>query len=245
LTSANQATNDKRRRVLALQSRHQLFPQVFRFVEEYVDRKVNRQGCHPCELGLEKYVQRLVERLRDGIVPDDTEGEAPLMPIINRYKPIGSTAEVDFKTTRPCHTTMKSHIDQVVLDNMFWEASAAFRLESSDAVLFYARNDHLGLTIPYEYMDIDHSYEPDFLVRLKNEVTVIVEVKGFEDDQTKAKHTAARRWVEAVNNWGQLGRWTFHVCRNPQLLDKELAYLNRSESQRAGCPEDTTTNRPT
>ncbi len=32
--------------------------------------------------------------------------------------------------------------------------------------------------------------------------------------------------VTAVNNYGQLGKWTFHVCRNPQLLDKEMAYVN-------------------
>jgi hypothetical protein len=36
--------------------------------------------------------------------------------------------------------------------------------------------------------------------------------------------------VEAVNNWGQLRRWAFHVCRNPQFLDKELEYLARAES---------------
>lgn len=90
---------------------------------------------------------------------------------------------------------------------------------------FYARNDHMGLAIPYEYMGIDHAYEPDFLVRLSNGVTVVLEIKGFEDDQTKAKHTAANRWVEAVNHWGQLGAWVFYVCRNPQLLDKEMKYL--------------------
>jgi hypothetical protein len=89
-------------------------------------------------------------------------------------------------------------------------------------------------TIPYEYMGIDHAYEPDFLVRLSNGVTVVLEIKGFEDDQTKAKHTAANRWVEAVNNWGQLRRWAFHVCRNPQLLDKEMEYLARAESVRSG-----------
>jgi type III restriction enzyme len=225
LTGNGAGGNDRRRRVLALQSRHQLFPQVFRYVDEYVRRKVNFNGCDPCELGLEKYVTRMVERVRDGIVPDDSEGEPPLMPILNRYKPMGTTAEADFKTTRPCHATMKSHIDQVVLDNLLWEASAAFRLESSDAVQFYARNDHLGLTIPYEYMGIDHAYEPDFLVRLANGVTAIVEIKGYEDDQVQAKHTAAKRWIAAVNNWGQLGIWTFHVCHNPQLLDKELEYL--------------------
>lgn len=227
LTVPGPGAKDRRRRVLALQSRHQLFPQVFRYVDDYVRRKVNFQNCHPCELGLEKYVQRMVERLRDAIVPDESEGEAPLMPITNRYKPIGTTAEVDFKTTRACHATMKSHIDQVVLDNLLWESSAGFRLESSDAVRFYARNDHMGLTIPYEYMGIDHAYEPDFLVRLSDGVTVVLEIKGFEDDQTKAKHNAANRWVEAVNNWGQLGAWSFHVCRNPQLLEKELDYLLR------------------
>lgn len=218
---------DVRRRVLRYQSRHQLFPQVFGYVDEYVRRKVDFNGAHPCELGLEKYVKRMVERLRDGIVPDESEGEPPLMPILNRYKPVGSTADVDFKTTRPCRATVKSHIDQVVLDNLSWEASASFWLEASAAVAFYARNDRHDLLIPYEYMDIDHSYDPDFLVRLTNGVTLVLEVKGFEDDQDRAKHTAAKRWVAAVNNWGQLGKWTFHVCRNPQLLGHEMAYLNR------------------
>jgi type III restriction enzyme len=225
LTVGATATSDVRRRVLRFQSRHQLFPQVFRYVDEYVRRKVNFNGAHSCELGLEKYVKRLVERLRDGILPDESEGEPPLMPILNRYKPIGTTTDVDFKTTRPCYTTGKSHIDQVVTDNLTWEASASFRLESSNAVAFYARNDHLGLLVPYEYMDINHSYEPDFLVRLANDVTVILEIKGFEDDQDKAKHTAAKRWVTAVNNWGELGKWAFHVCRNPQLLEQEMLYI--------------------
>ena len=69
-------------------------------------------------------------------------------------------------------------------------------------------------------------------MRLSNGVTVVLEIKGFEDDQTKAKHTAANRCVEAVNNWGQLRSWAFHVCRNPQLLDKEMEYLARAEAGR-------------
>jgi hypothetical protein len=46
----------------------------------------------------------------------------------------------------------------------------------------------------------------DLLVRLNNGVTVVLKVKGFEDQQTKKKHPAANRRVEAVNNWGQLRR---------------------------------------
>ena len=217
---------DTRRKVLRLQSRHQLFPQVLQYVHEYVERKVDFQGCDPCELGLEKYVMRMVERLRDAIEPDASEGEPPLLPVLNRYKPTGSTSDVNFKTTRPCFMTQHSHIDQVVLDTATWESSAAFQLEllaKKDVVKFYGRNDHLGLLIPYEYQGVDHHYEPDFLIRLANGMTVVLEIKGFEDDQTKAKHNAARRWVSAVNNWGQLGIWAFHVCRNPHLLDAELS----------------------
>ncbi|MGH7491942.1 MAG: hypothetical protein ACREOO_06060 [bacterium] len=48
---------------------------------------------------------------------------------------------------------------------------------------------------------------------------------GHEDEQDRAKHQAARRWIAAVNNWGQLGNWDFHVCRDAQLLARELAAL--------------------
>lgn len=231
LAAYDDSGSDRRRRVLRFQSRHQLFPQVFRYVEEYVRKKVDFQGQHPCELGLQEYVRRLVERVRDGIVPDDTEGEAPLLPLLNRYKPIGTTTEVDFKTTRPCFATQGSHINQVVADTKTWETSATFRIEQAvqqGIVKFYSRNDNLGLVIPYEYIGVDHSYEPDFILRLNapyDDFTLLLEIKGFEDDQTKAKHQAARRWVAAVNNWGKLGRWAFHVCRNPQILNHELAFL--------------------
>lgn len=214
-----------------VQSRHQLFPQLYSIVCEYAERKVDFRGEDKRELGLEKYFRKLVERLRTRIEPDNRAGESPLLPVLPRYKPIGTTADVDFKTVRPCFLTNRSHINQVVTDTMTWESSAAFRLEQSKAVSFYARNDHLGLLIPYEYLGIDHSYEPDYLVRLRTDVTVILEIKGYESDQDKAKHNAAKRWVSAVNNWGRLGGWDFHVCRDPQLLHKEMEHLDREATK--------------
>ena len=213
---------------LRLQSRHRLFPQVYRLVDAYVETKVDFHGCNPCEIGHEKYTTRIVERLMAAIQPNEVEGETPLLPILNRYKPIGTSGEVDFMTTRPCHGTERSQINQVVLDTETWESSACFRLERSDVVDYYVRNDHLGLGIPYEYTDISHSYEPDFIVRLKNDVRLILEIKGFETDQELAKYAGAERWVSAVNNWNELGKWDFHVCRDPQLLERELAYIVRS-----------------
>ena len=210
---------------LRLQSRHRLFPQVFRLVDAYVEKKVDFSGCDPCELGQQKYMERIVERLLTAIQPAETEGEPPLLPILNRYKPTGTSSEVDFMTTRPCHGTQRSQINQVVLDTQRWERSACFWLEASEVVAYYVRNDHLGFGIPYEYTGVPHSYEPDFIVRLKNDVNLILEIKGYEGDQELAKYVGAKRWVSAVNNWGDLGKWDFHVCRDPQRLRHELASL--------------------
>jgi type III restriction enzyme len=237
LTVGANGGGDARRRVMRLMARHQLFPQVYRYVDEYVDGRVDFDGENPCELGLKKYVERTVERLSDAIEPNDGEGEPPLLPVLSKYKPLGTTAEVDFKTTRPCRATQHSHINQVVLDAETWEATTTFRLEEAcmaGTVAFYARNDNLGLVIPYEYQGVDHGYEPDFLVRLASGVTVVLEIKGYEDDEVRAKHTAARRWVSAVNNWGQLGRWEFHVCREPQQLRQELKHLLSVPARSAG-----------
>ena len=202
--------------------RHQLFPRVLRLVQAYTGTKVDFRGCDPRELGLERYMQIVVERLMAAIRPDDEAGEPPLLPVLNRYKPLGSSSEVDFKTTRPCYLTQKSQVNQVVLDTAMWEQSAAFRLEASAAVAAYVRNDHLECAVPYEFLGVPHSHFPDFLVRLSDASTLLLEIKGEEDEQDRAKHEAARRWVAAVNHWGRLGRWRFHVCHDPQLLGREL-----------------------
>jgi type III restriction enzyme len=212
---------------LKLRSRHQLFPQVFRIVDDYVSRRVSARGCDMRELGLETYSRRTVERLVDAIEPDDTQGEPPLLPVLNRSRPIGSTAGVSFKTTRPCVPTTRSHINQVVADTQSWEQAAVVRLEAATSVVIsYARNDHLELVIPYEYQGTPHAYFPDFLVGLASGVSLLLEIKGEEDDRDRAKHQAARRWVSAVNHWGQLGHWAFHVCRDPQLLTQQLMELS-------------------
>jgi type III restriction enzyme len=213
---------------LRMQSRHQLFPQVLRLVQAYIQRRVQCRGVDPRELGQERYTQLIVERLLAAIKPDDSAGESPLLPILNRYQPTGSTADVDFKTTRPCFVTTYSHINLVAADTARWEQSAAFRLEAAvekGRAQFYARNDELGLMIPYDFLGVSQHYQPDFLVRLANDTTLVLEIKGQETEQDRAKHAAAKRWIEAVNNWGQLETWAFHVCKDPQMLEMELASL--------------------
>lgn len=211
-------------------SRHQLFPQVYRIVDAYVDRKINFHGVDPRELGLRTYFEMVVERIMTAIRPDESEDEPPLLPILNRYQPKGSTASVNFITTRPVFETIHSHINAVVADTATWEQSAAFRLEQAalhGLIQCYARNDGLEFTIPYEFYGVSHAYEPDFLVRVRDGLTLIIEVKGWEDDQDRAKHEAAQKWVDAVNNWGKMGVWRFHVCKDPQMLLREIEEIGR------------------
>lgn len=211
---------------LALASRHQLFPQIFRIVDQYVDTRVSARGSDMRELGLETYMQRTVERLLAAIEPDVDAGEPPLLPLLNRSRPMGDTSLVSFKTVRPCVPTTRSEIDQVVADTDSWEQAAVFRLEQSPRVAAYARNDHVELAIPYEYLGTSSTYYPDFIVRLTNGVHVLLEIKGEERERDRAKHQAARRWISAVNRWGRAGHWDLLICRDPQQVGQQLAELN-------------------
>lgn len=206
-------------------ARHQLFPQVLRIVRPFVTEKVDFRGVNQCELGLDKYVKRIKERLLAAIVPDETQGEMPLLPTLNRHKPLGTTADVNFTTRRNVHNTQSSHINAVVLDSA-WEQTAAFYLEQQKGMVYsYAKNEPSFLRIPYEYEGVPHSFEPDYLVRLINGKTLILEMKGEEQDKDRAKYQAAQRWIQAVNNWGRSGIWIFVSCRDPQLLPRLLNSL--------------------
>ena len=213
---------------LRCESRRTLFPQVLRIVSDYIRERVDLNGLHPCDVGLQTYARRIVDLLVAAIVPDDSEDEAPLLPRLNRYRPIGSTGSVHFKTVKPVQATSASHLNHVACDTGTWEQAAAFRLEklANDGVVHcYARNDHLEFNIPFELYGTPRAYEPDFIVKLANGLAVVLEIKGRSHEDTDVKHQAARRWVSAVNHWGRLGEWRFLVCRNPQLLDAGFAKL--------------------
>lgn len=210
---------------LRRQSRSILFPQVLRIVQAYIGVGVDFNGLHPCEVGLQTYAQRIVGLLTAAITPDDEQGEPPLLPRLNRYKPIGSTESVHFKTVKPVFPTPHSHLNFAACDTDSWEQAAVFHLEKlahEGSVVCYARNDRLEFNIPYEFYGNPQVYEPDFIVRLPNGVHLVLEIKGESRADTAAKHQAAQRWVAAVNRWGQLGKWDFLVCREPQRLAEEL-----------------------
>jgi type III restriction enzyme len=224
LTEAAHPGKERLRR----QSRSALFPQVLRIVQSYMEHRVDFNGLHPCEVGLQTYAQGIIGLLIAAITPAEEDSEATLLPRLNRYKPIETTAKVRFKTVKPIQATVASHLNYVACDTNSWEQAATFQLEklaTEDLVECYVRNDRLEFGIPYDLYGNPHIYEPDFIVRLRNSVQVVVEIKGKAHEDTDAKHQAAKRWVMAVNNWGRLGRWDFLVCREPQNLAEQVKAL--------------------
>ena len=207
------------------QNRQTLFPQVLRTVHDYIANRVNLNGMHQCDLGMQTYAERIVDLLTAAIAPADEKGDPALLPRLNAYRPVGSTENIHFKTVKPVRATVASHVSYVACDTNSWEQAAMFQLEhlaGQGRVRCYARNENMEFNIPYEFYGTAHVYEPDFIVELKSGLKVVVEIKGRQHPETPIKHEAAKRWAAAVNNWGKLGYWDFLVCWNPQRLGEEL-----------------------
>ena len=146
----------------------------------------------------------------------------------------GKFTSVRFKTVKRVQATWVSHLNFVACDTGSWEQAAMFQLEKlaqEQIVSHYARNDRLEFNIPYELYGNPQVYEPDFIVKLRNNVSVVLEIKGQWREDTDAKHQAALRWVSAVNHWGKLGEWDFLICREPQRLSEGFGELIATRSK--------------
>ncbi|MDX2089783.1 MAG: DEAD/DEAH box helicase family protein [Kofleriaceae bacterium] len=211
---------DKRAR--PIETARLLFPQVLAVVEEYVSKRVKLSGDVPVEeIALATYRQPIIERLLAAIEPDTEKGEAAILPRIDRVRTFGSSGVVQFRTTKTARGTEKSHVSHVVLDSS-WENMAAYHFERSPHVLAYVKNDHLDFDLFYEWRGEVHRYIPDYIVRLAagehGTVNLILEVKGLEDEQDRAKIATAKKWCKAVNNDGRFGTWAYYQTRNPSEL---------------------------
>jgi len=224
------ATTGDDRAAFKHKARHLLFPQVLQVVNDYIDSKVTYgSNVDKRDLGLEKHVLLVSERISAGIRPRTRDGEPPILPVINRYRPAYHTKDVDYSTLRPIEPVTKSHLNAVAWHSG-WERDTAKMLETLDFVETFAPNDkQIGLVIPYDYAGSAPRYEPDFMVKLVDGPTVILEIKGWAGerddiarDVVNAKNAGARKWVDAVNNYGHYGQWAFEICRDVNNLEDTL-----------------------
>jgi type III restriction enzyme len=155
------------------------------------------------------------ERIKAGITASMV-GDRPVKAILDPYNPEGSTAHVNFttsKATRWQTAPDRCHLNWVICDSD-WEAEFCRVAEAHPRVRAYVKNQSLGLEIPYLMGSTPRTYLPDFIVCVDDgrdaPLNLIVEIKGYRGEDAKVKaETMKTYWVPGVNNLGGFGRWAF------------------------------------
>lgn len=194
---------------------HVLFPQLVSIAQRFLQEKIDPVApALRVDAFMSPYYGWIVERLAQVIRPAKTDGELPELPRYESSRGPGTTAEVDFFTSREPYPVIRSHVNAMVPDTDRWEQSAAYTIDTHDAVEAFVKNAGLGFAIPYLHEGKPHDFMPDFIIRLKGEKPrhLILETKGY-DVLADVKKTAAFRWIAAVNADGAFGRWDFEMVR--------------------------------
>jgi type III restriction enzyme len=209
-----------------------LFPQALHIAQQVIRPLANggkidyAEGVDPREVCNLRYLTVIRERLSAALRPG--EGPERFLPALDEYQPIGSTDAINYNSpTDKCEPTLKSHLSHAVVDSGL-ERQICAVLDANPRVDAWVKNHKLFLEIPYLYFGTTYRYRPDFVVRLAGGLTLLLEGKGDPDEKDDAKATAARRWVEAVNTWGGLGRWVYQICYDANSLGSDLTRLSEA-----------------
>lgn len=161
-------------------------------------------------------MNRIVQHLWSYIRLNQTE---KIVPIFDSNKRIRSTNDMPtWYTSKPCCITQHSQISHCVFDSS-WESTESYVLEKNPNVVAWAKNDHLGFEIIYIFEGVVRKYIPDFLIRLTNGKTLVLEIKGQETAKDKEKRKALVEWIKAVNDCEEFGEWCSDVSYNITDVD--------------------------
>jgi len=157
------------------------------------------------------------ERITAGITRS-LLGERPIKAVLDPYNPTGTTAHVNFTTSKTLRweaSSQRCHLNWIILDSE-WEGEFCRVAEAHPKVIAYVKNQNLGLEVPYRYGSETRHYLPDFIVQVDDgkgkpdPLNLIVEVKGYRREDAKEKKTTMEvYWCPGVNNLGKFGRWAF------------------------------------
>lgn len=169
-------------------------------------------------LNMTRLVQHVLQAIR-------YENSLQLTPVFDTEKPIRSTGDMlPWYSGRACEDTKRSHINFCTFDST-WEAVEAFHIDKDEKnVSSWVKNDHLGFEILYIYRGGMRKYRPDFLIQLANETMLVLEVKGQDNEENKAKRSSLNEWVKAVNQHGGFGKWAWDVSLTPSDIFEKLEH---------------------
>ena len=226
-------TNDLRRSTLLFHLTHRLlyakyrdpseepklylFGQLKRIARQWLDDCLVCKGStYPAQLMYQELADTACERIFAAITREGI-GHRPVKAVFDPYNPMGSTAHVNFNTTKTRRwqtDARRCHINYIVFDSD-WEAEFCRVAESHPRVKAYVKNHNLGLEVPYRSGSETRTYLPDFIVLIDDGngddlLHLIVEIKGYRGEDAKDKKaTMDTYWVPGVNHHGDCGRWAF------------------------------------
>jgi type III restriction enzyme len=215
-------------------SRELLIQQLVRLVEQFFnsDRLEIPSLFHQDPLRKRILIALSIDTIVSHVVNQiQQQNSNRLEPVFDQEFPIGSTRFMrTWYTTKPCLETVKSQISHAVADSA-WEHYTATHLEELDEVAAYAKNDHLGFQIYYLWRGSKRKFLPDYLIRLANGKQLVLEIKGEDSDQNRAKRMALDAWVRAVNARGGFGTWSWDVVKEqPSRLHDVILHHARTPS---------------
>ena len=195
-----------------------LFGQLKRIARQWLDGYLDcKGGMYPAQLMYQELADTACERIFAAITREGIDSR-PVKAVLDPYNPVGSTAHVNFNTTKTSRweaDSRRCHINWLVLDSD-WEAEFCRVAESQPHVKAYVKNHNLGLEVPYRRGSEMRTYLPDFIVRIDDGrgdddlLNLIVEIKGYRGEDAKDKKTTMDTyWVPGVNHHGDYGRWAF------------------------------------
>ena len=195
-----------------------LFGQLKRITRQWLDGcLVCKGGTWPAQLMYQELADMACERIAAAITREGIASR-PVKAVLDPYNPAGSTAHVNFNTTKTSRyetDSRRCHVNWVVLDSD-WEAEFCRVAESHPQVRAYVKNHNLGLEVPYRSGSETRTYLPDFIVQVddgrgeEDLLHLVVEIKGYRGEDAKDKKgTMDTYWVPGVNNHGDYGRWAF------------------------------------
>lgn len=211
-----------------------LFGQLKRITAEWLEHHLEcRGGTYPAQLLYQELADMACERITQA-VSSAFEGERPIMAILDPYNPEGSTAHVNFTTTKKSRwetDSRKSHINWAILDSD-WEGELCRVAESNPKVLAYVKNQGLGFEVPYRFGSTMRRYLPDFILLVDDghgkddPLRLIVEIKGYRGEDAKEKKlTMDGYWIPGINHVGSLGRWAFAEFTEVYEIEKAFGEL--------------------
>ena len=208
-----------------------LFGQLKRIARQWLDGYLRcKGGTYRAQLKYKMLADMACDRIVAAITRTSV-GQHPIKVVLDPYNPVGSTAHVNFTTSKPDRwetDSRRCHLNWIVLDSG-WEGELCRVVEKHPRVRAYVKNRSLGLEVPYRFGSENRRYLPDFVVLVEDGrgeddlLHLVIEIKGYRREDAKAKKEAMDTyWIPGVNHLGTHGRWAFAELTDAWRIEQDF-----------------------